>query len=96
MDIFYAGTFGREGEFGCASEHEARLKQMARELAAAASLDSSSSEVHTGSGTRPDVNKDCGHQCDQLQVKMPKYSGKADWEAFHAQFELLTWAAGWS
>ncbi|KAJ8380842.1 hypothetical protein SKAU_G00016200 [Synaphobranchus kaupii] len=31
-----------------------------------------------------------------VPVKTPKYSGKADWEAFHAQFELLACAAGWS
>lgn len=28
--------------------------------------------------------------------KTPKYSGKADWQAFHAQYELLSQAAGWS
>ena len=27
---------------------------------------------------------------------MPRYTGKADWEAFHAQFELLADAGGWS
>uniref|UniRef100_A0AAV2LHA2 CCHC-type domain-containing protein n=1 Tax=Knipowitschia caucasica TaxID=637954 RepID=A0AAV2LHA2_KNICA len=31
---------------------------------------------------------------ERLQVKTPKYSGKADWEAFYAQFELLAGAAG--
>ena len=29
-------------------------------------------------------------------VKTPKYSGKSDWEAFHAQFELLATAEEWS
>ena len=29
-------------------------------------------------------------------VKTPKYSGRSDWEAFHAQFELLAHAVGWS
>ena len=28
-------------------------------------------------------------------MKTPKYSGKTDWEAFHAQFELLAKAAAW-
>lgn len=31
-----------------------------------------------------------------VTVKTPKFSGKADWEAFHAQFELLARAGGWS
>ncbi|KAL3045314.1 hypothetical protein OYC64_013558 [Pagothenia borchgrevinki] len=29
-------------------------------------------------------------------VKTPKYSGRSDWEAFQAQFELLAHAGGWS
>ena len=95
-DSFYAGTFDCEGEFGCPSEHLAHLRQTARELAAAAGFDSPRSEAHTGSDARPGVNKGRGGHCDQLQVKTPKYSGKADWEAFHAQFELLARAAGWS
>lgn len=28
-------------------------------------------------------------------IKTPRYGGKMDWEAFHAQFELLAGAAGW-
>ena len=31
-----------------------------------------------------------------VAVKTPKYSGRADWEAFHAQFELLADAGGWT
>ena len=31
-----------------------------------------------------------------VSIKKPRYTGKADWEAFHAQFELLADAAGWS
>lgn len=31
-----------------------------------------------------------------VTVKTPKFSGKADWEAFHAQFELLAHAGNWS
>ena len=31
-----------------------------------------------------------------VSIKTPRYTGKADWEAFHAQFELLADAAGWS
>lgn len=29
-------------------------------------------------------------------VKTPRYDGKADWEAFHSQFELLARASRWS
>ena len=29
-------------------------------------------------------------------MKTPRYGGKANWEAFHAQFELLAQAAVWS
>lgn len=29
-------------------------------------------------------------------VKTPRYDGKADWEAFHAQFELQARASRWS
>lgn len=42
------------------------------------------------------VHKDDGAHGNQVLIKTPKYSGKADWEAFHAQFELLSRAAGWS
>lgn len=31
-----------------------------------------------------------------LSVKTPRYDGKADWEAFHAQFEILSRANNWS
>ena len=31
-----------------------------------------------------------------VSIQTPRYTGKADWEAFHAQFELLADAAGWS
>lgn len=45
-----------------------------------------------------DVNKHGGAQppAASVSVKTPKYSGKADWEAFHAQFELLAHFRGWS
>lgn len=29
-------------------------------------------------------------------MKTPKYSGQSDWEAFHAQFELLAGTEGWT
>ena len=84
MDSFYAGAPGHEREFGRASEHSARLRQTVRELAAAAGFNSPSPQARVGSDVWADVNRDRGGQRDQLQVKTPKYSGKADWEAFHA------------
>lgn len=48
--------------------------------------------------TGEDVNNDgctCGvHKI--VGVKMPKYSGKLDSEAFHVQFELLAQVSGWT
>lgn len=51
-----------------------------------------------------DVNKHGGAQAcsdyirdsDTLTIKTPRFSGKTDWDAFNAQFELLADAAGWS
>ncbi|KAJ8361687.1 hypothetical protein AAFF_G00431990 [Aldrovandia affinis] len=44
-----------------------------------------------------DVNNDGAPYCpSSARVKTPKFSGKTDWEAFHAQFELLARAEGWS
>ena len=31
-----------------------------------------------------------------VSIKMPRYNGTADWEAFHTQFELLADDGGWS
>lgn len=81
------------------------LREAAVKMAAEAGMNSSSvsravlfpagrgSEV----GTR-DVNKHGGAHFPVAgpAMKTPKYSGRADWEAFHAQFELLAHAEGWS
>lgn len=82
QDGGYAATPGHERGFDRSPEHVARLKQMARGLAADAGFGK----------TGPDG----GALCNQPQVKTPKYNGKADWEAFHAQFELLARSGGWS
>ena len=37
-----------------------------------------------------------GAYTSRAPCKTPKYSGKADWQVFHAQFELLSQAAVWS
>ena len=104
MDSAYAGTSGSVAEFDSAlSGHVAHLRQTARRLAADAGFGPPSSAAErAGAGmpassyAGPNVNKDGGPCCNQIQVKTPKFSGKADWEAFHAQFELLAKAAGWS
>ncbi|KAJ8416517.1 hypothetical protein AAFF_G00358050 [Aldrovandia affinis] len=44
-----------------------------------------------------EVNNNGAPYCpSSARVKTPKFSGKSDWEAFHAQFELLARAEGWS
>ena len=86
MDSWRAGEPNYVNEYGRTSEHVAHLRRTARDMAAAAGFDSPGLEARTG----------IGGNCDQLQVKTPKYSGKANWEAYHAQFELLAQAAGWS
>lgn len=87
MDNAYAGMSGSVGEFDRArSEHIAQLRQTARRLAADAGF---GRRMPASSYAGPDVNKDGGPRYNQIQEKTPKFSGKADWEAFHAQFELL-------
>ncbi|KAL1276534.1 hypothetical protein QQF64_036157 [Cirrhinus molitorella] len=51
--------------------------------------------VH-GAALLTDQNEYGGARAAAVAVKTPKFSGKADWEAFHAQFELLAHAGGWS
>lgn len=98
----YADTPRREMDFLRDAEHVARLRRTARELAADAGFGVGSAKSGAGAkmpATREvklTVNRNGGPLCDQPQMKTPKYSGKADWEAFYAQFELLARAAGWS
>lgn len=99
----YATSPGRETDFSREYDHMLRLKQAARRMAADAGFGARAAHVGAGANTAagsdnniPDVNKHGGALCNQLPMKTPKYSGKADWEAFYAQFELLARAAGWS
>lgn len=102
MGDAYAGMSRHEAEFNCASEHVAHIRESARKLAKEAGLGSRSTEERAGGRTPTvcavelNVSRVGGAHCNQVQVKTPKYPGKADWEAFHAQFELLARAAGWS
>lgn len=95
-----------------AAEHKARLRETTRSMALDAGfgerhLSDRSARANgmqeagllassaTQSGA---VNKHGGAHTPTMtaSIKTPKYSGKADWEAFHAQFELLAHAGGWS
>lgn len=102
MDSAFDGMWRRETELGHSAEHMTRLRHTARRLAADAGFSSSSEEKHAGveasstSGATRVAGKDGGARISQLQVKTPKYTGKADWDAFHAQFELLARAMGWT
>ena len=87
------------------SEYE-RAREKLRGLAAemeheASMLRSSalrSNPPSSGNGGQREVNRRDGvHPSASItSVKTPKYSGRSDWEAFHAQFELLAHAEGWS
>ena len=90
-------------EFRRASQ-EARegLREAARKLAADAGLSSLPARPEREPAAR-DVNRHGGAHVPvatphvpvaAVSVKTPKYSGRADWEAFHAQFELLPDAGG--
>lgn len=96
----YGDAPGRETDILCDSEHVFRLRQVPRKLAADAIFSVQPADGSAGTKTpartdvKQDVNKDGGTLCNQLQMKTPKYSGKADWEAFYTQYELLAKAAG--
>ena len=92
-------------EFRRASQ-EARegLREAARKLAADAGLSSLPARPEREPAAR-DVNRHGGAHVPvaashvpvaAVSVKTPKYSGRSDWEAFHAQFELLADAGGWT
>ena len=94
-------------EFRRASQ-EARegLREAARKLAADAGLSSLPARPEREEKTAArDVNRHGGAHVPvaaphvpvaAVSVKTAKYSGRADWEALHAQFELLADAGGWT
>ncbi|XP_010793873.1 uncharacterized protein [Notothenia coriiceps] len=92
-----AGGWSKDmsGEFVKAREARERLRESAVMMARDAGMSPSSAAFRAK--TKRDVNNNGGaHQpvAAAASVKTPKYSGKADWEAFHAQFELLAHAGG--
>lgn len=106
-------TFGdMESELQRASEHKARVREIASRMATeaglgqrhfSAPLSRQNAAQHPERLTSPRegdaaVNRHGGAHvpAPPVPIKTPKYSGKADWEAFYAQFELLAHAGGWS
>lgn len=74
--------------------------RMASEAGMAAGSRSKSRAKHPRRGGGADcdcknVNHGAAHST-WSSVKTPKYGGKSDWEAFHAQFELLAHAGEWT
>lgn len=87
---------------GAAHEARTRLRDATLKMANEAGLSPSSgvraNSRLTGSG-HPDVTggrADTNRGTVGSTIKTPKYSGRSDWEAFLAQFELLAHAEGWS
>ena len=88
-----------DGACGMASEYLVRGRTQ-REPAAVEKPGDLSHMVRSADYPRPPQDGD-GHggaflTSSPVSIKTPRYTGKADWEAFHAQFELLADAAGWS
>lgn len=84
-------------EFKSAREARERLRESAVRMARDAGMTPSSAAFRAIDIL--DVNNNGGAQqtvAAAASVKTPKYSGRSDWEAFHAQFELLAHAGGWS
>lgn len=83
-------------------EAKDRLREAAVNMANDAGMTPSSAAragtLHTGGESRgKDVNKHGGafRPAAVPAIKTPKYSGRSDWEAFLAQFELLAQAEEW-
>lgn len=81
-------------------EHRERVRDMAKQLAAESGLRpphrAARDPAHSDPATR---YSDITPHVETAQVrciKTPRYDGKANWEAFHAQFELLAQASRWS
>ena len=104
----YALAEGLAAEFEHAAETQARLRETARRMAYDAGMSStdprqsrgydggtSAPPKHGRENAQPAWHRG-GAYTSRSPCKTPKYSGKADWQAFNAQFELLSQAAGWS
>lgn len=82
------GSWGVTG-LESAAEQRARVKGATAKMAAEAGFRRSDSGRADGGGAPPVLSA-------SPIMKTPRYDGRADWEAFHAQFELLAQASKWT
>lgn len=84
--------------------HRKRVREMAKRLAAGAGF-GRSAQANSGDATHGETAMQMAGMSRQIEpsretppptMKTPRYDGKANWEAFHAQFELLAQAGRWS
>ena len=77
-----------------AAEHKERVREMTVKTAVEAGFGCSD---HSGDGCeRAAAARITNAKLAPPSMKTPRYDGKADWEAFHAQFELLARVGKWS
>ena len=80
-----------------AAEHKERVREMTVKMAAEAGFGCSDRSNDGRDGReRATVARITNAELAPPSMKTPRYDGKADWEAFHAQFELLARAGKWS
>lgn len=84
-----------------APDHRERVREMTVKMAAEAGFGRTSlpEEGHDTYGSTVAAGMIRVEPRGELalpSMKTPRYDGKADWEAFHAQFELLARASKWS
>lgn len=96
-----SGQGGLSEELQRLAQARSQLRVKTARMAAAAGMSAGArSKTHmelAGSGTLDfNINKHGGTHTTTTAapLKTPKYAGKSDWEAFHAQFELQ--AVGWT
>lgn len=87
------------------TEHRERVKEMTARMAAEAGF-GHSGRAGEGNGGRRGITAAAGRDMTEhtetrreaitSTIKTPRYDGKSNWEAFHAQFELLAHASRWS
>ena len=75
-----------------AAEHRERVREMTRRMAGGAGFNRGQLDGRmTGDNSRVEPHR----ETLPPSMKTPRYDGKASWEAFHAQFELLAQAGKW-
>ena len=75
-----------------AAEHRERVREMTQRMAGGAGFNRGQLDGRmTGDSLRVEPHR----ETLPPSMKTPRYDGKANWEAFHAQFELLAQAGKW-